>query len=308
MFHALMFSGRNLYKMSMILEVQGLSKKYPKSNFQLNDISFSIPSGTIMGFVGENGAGKTTTIGCILNTIIKDSGVIKIFDKEMSDKSTDIREDIGVMFDTNSFPEYTTATKISSAMRYIYSNWDNKLFKDYLHKWELPEKNEIKTFSRGMSMKLGLAAALSHRPKFLILDEAMSGLDPIARDELLNLLRHFVKGENHAVFLSSHITADLEKVADYITFIHNGNIILSEKKEELIHNYGVMRCKLAQFSEIEKQDILVYSKQDCQIDVLISDKSAAEKKYRDITIDNISIEEIMLMFAKEEKQLNLIKR
>lgn len=287
--------------MSIILEVQELSKKYPKSDFQLNDISFSIPGGAIMGFVGENGAGKTTTIGCILNTLIKDSGVVKIFGKEMSDKSTDIRDDIGVIFDTNSFPEYITAAKISSAMRYIYSNWDNELFKDYLYKWGLPEKKEIKTFSRGMAMKLGVAVALSHRPKLLILDEAMSGLDPIARDELLDLLLHFARDENHAVFLSSHITTDLEKVADYITFIHNGSIILSKKKEELISNYGVMRCKVSQFSEIDKQDILAYSKNGFQVSALISDKAAIEKKYCDITIDSITIEGIMLMYAKGKK-------
>lgn len=286
--------------MSMILEVKELSKKYPKSDFRLNNISFSIPSGAIMGFVGENGAGKTTTIGCILNALIKDSGVVKIFGKEMSDKSTDIRDDIGVVFDTNRFPEYMTASKISSAMRHIYSNWDNELFKEYLQKWRLPEKKEIKTFSRGMTMKLGVAAALSHRPRLLILDEAMSGLDPIARGELLDLFQQFARDEDHAVFLSSHIIADLEKAADYITFIHNGSIVLSEKKEQLIHSYGVMRCKLSQFSEIDKQDVLTYNKQDYHINVLISDKSAAEKKYGDITIDNITIEEIMLMLVKGE--------
>jgi len=287
--------------MRMILEVQGLSKKYPESDFRLNDISLSIPCGTIMGFVGENGAGKTTTIGCILNTLVKDSGVVKIFGKEMSDESTDIRDDIGVVFDTNSFPEHITAAKISSAMRYIYSNWDNELFKDYLRKFNLPEKKEIKTFSRGMAMKLGFAAALSHRPRLLILDEAMSGLDPIAREELLDLFLDFVGDENHAVFISSHITTDLEKIADYITFIHNGSIILSEKKDELIYNYGVMRCKSAQFSEIDKQDILACRKQEYQTNVLVADKSATEKKYRDITIDNITIDEIMLMLVKGEK-------
>lgn len=286
--------------MSMVLEVQKLSKKYPKSNFHLNEVSMFIPGGTIMGFVGENGAGKTTTIGCILNTLIKDSGVVKIFGKEMSDGSKGIRNDIGVIFDANSFPENITAAKISSAMRYIYSNWDNELFKDYLHKWGLPEKKEIKTFSRGMAMKLGVAVALSHRPKFLILDEAMSGLDPIARDELLDLLLHFARDENHAVFLSSHITADLEKVADYITFIHNGSIALSEKKEDLICNYGVMRCKMTQFLKIDKQDILAYIKQGELVNVLISDKSVTGKKYRDVTIDNITIEEILRMYVKGE--------
>lgn len=287
--------------MNEILEVKGLSKHYPKSNFQLNNVSFSIPGGTIMGFVGENGAGKTTTIGCILNTLIKDSGVVKIFGKEMSDGNTDLRNDMGVIFDANSFPENVTAAKISSAMGYIYWNWDHDLFKDYLHKWGLPEKKEIKTFSRGMAMKLGVAAALSHRPKLLILDEAMSGLDPMARDELLDLFQDFAKDENHAVFLSSHITADLEKVADSITFIHNGSIVLSEKKEELMCNYGVIRCKMTQFSEIDRQDILAYNVQGYQVNALISNQAAIQKKYCDLTVDRVTIEEIMRIFAKGEK-------
>ncbi len=288
--------------MSLILEVQGISKKYPKSDFSLNDISLSIPSGAIMGFVGENGSGKTTTIGCILNTLIKDSGVVKIFGKEMNDENTDIRNDIGIVFDTNSFPEEITPAKISKAMQYIYSNWDKELFKDYLRVFKLPEKKEIKTFSRGMAMKLGFAAALSHRPKLLILDEAMSGLDPIAREELLNLLLDYVSDGNNSIFLSSHITTDLEKIADYITFIHNGRIILSEKKDELIYNYGIMRCNSGQFLEIDKQDILTYRRQGYLIDVLIADKYSAEKKYQDIIIDNITIEEIILMLVKGEEK------
>jgi len=287
--------------MNAILEVQGLEKKYKNSHFSLNNVSFSIPNGAIMGFVGENGAGKTTTIGCILNTRIKDSGIVKIFGKEMTDESIDIRDDIGVVYDESSFPEHLTPEKISANMQHIYSKWDNGLFKEYLRKFKLPENKKVKTFSRGMTMKLAVAVALSHIPKLLILDEATAGLDPIAREEILDVFLDFVQNENHSILLSSHITTDLEKIADYITFIHNGNIILSEKKDVLIYNYGVMRCKSAQFVEIDKQDILAFRKQEYQIDVLVTDKQAAEKKYRDITIDNITIEEIMLMLVKGEK-------
>lgn len=151
-------------------------------------------------------------------------------------------------------------------------------------------------------MKLGIAVALSHRPKLLILDEATSGLDPIVREEILDVFLDFVQDESRSILLSSHIITDLEKIADYITFLHDGNIVFCEKKDKLIYNYGVIRCKSAQFKEIDSQDILAYRKQDYQIDVLITDRQAAERKYRDFVIDNVSIEEIMLLLAKGEKQ------
>jgi len=287
--------------MNTILEVKGLEKGYKDSEFCLKDVSFSIPSGAIMGFVGENGSGKTTTIGCILNTLIKDGGSVKIFGKEMTGDAIDIRNDIGVVYDTNCFPVALTAMEISSAMRHIYSNWDNDLFKEYLKKFKLTEKKAVKTFSRGMTMKLAIAVALSHRPKFLVLDEATAGLDPIVRDDILDVLLDFVQDENNSILLSSHITSDLEKVADYITFIHEGRIVFSESKDNLIYNYGIMRCKSAQFAEIDKEDILAYRKHDYQIDVLVSDRKSAEKKYRDIIIDNVSIEEVMVMLVKGDK-------
>lgn len=287
--------------MNAILEVQGLVKRYKKSDFSLKNVSFSIPSGTIMGLVGENGSGKTTTIGCILNTLIRDGGTVKVFGREMSDASTDIRDDIGVVLDANNFSEGLTAVKISSVMRRIYSKWDNDLFNEYLKKFNLPAKQKIKTFSKGMIMKLGIATALSHHPKLLILDEATSGLDPIVRDEVLDVFMDFVQDESHSILLSSHITTDLEKIADYITFIHNGSVVFSKKKDELIYNYGIICCKSAQFAEIDREDILAHIKRDYQIDVLIADKRAAEKKYRDFIIDNASIENIMLMLVKGEK-------
>jgi len=287
--------------MNAILEVQGLTKQYPKSDFCLNDVSFSIPKGAIMGFVGENGAGKTTTIGCILHTLIKDSGSVHIFGKEMTDDAIDIRDEIGVVYDKNVFPDHLTALKIASVMRHIYSKWDDTLFREYLRTFKLPETKKIKTFSRGMTMKLAVAVALSHRPRLLILDEATAGLDPIVRDDILDVFLDFIQDEARSILLSSHITSDLEKVADYITFIHDGRIVFSETKDRLIYKYGLLRCTQAQFAEIEPQDMLAYRKHDYQIDVLVADKDAAAKKYGNIVMDQVSIEEIMLMFVKGER-------
>ena len=222
--------------MRNILTLKNVSKKYKKSNFSIKDISFSLPEGNILGFIGENGAGKSTTMNCILNVLKKDSGKIEIFGKEMSDEDTDIREDIGVVYDSNNFPEHLTAEQLSDIFEKIYVRWDNSCFKEYLKRFNLSKSQKIKTYSRGMSMKLAIAVALSHESKLLILDEATSGLDPIMREEILDVLLEFVKQENHSILLSSHITSDLEKIADYIVFIHNGEIILDIKgkeKEEL---------------------------------------------------------------------------
>ena len=283
------------------LEIIGLTKAYKKSDFSLKDVTFSVPKGAIVGFVGENGAGKSTTINCIINALIKDSGQIKLFGEEVSEDTIHTRDDIGVVLDTNAFPEYLTPKNIATAMKPIYSNWDNALYEDYLKRLKLPLKKQIKTFSRGMTMKLGLAVALAHKPKLLLLDEATGGLDPIVREEVLEIFLDFVQDENNSILLSSHITSDLEKIADYITFIHDGEIILSELKDDLVYNYGVMRLKQTQFEEVDKEDIISYRKRDHQINVLVADKNLAQKKYRDAIIDDISIEDVMLMIVKGER-------
>jgi ABC-2 type transport system ATP-binding protein len=287
--------------MENILELQQISKTFPKSNFSLNNISFSLPYGAILGFVGENGAGKTTTIGCILNTIVKDSGIVKLFGKEMLDKDTDAREKIGVVYDGDNFPAYWTTKQLAQVMGGLYKQWDNALFEKYLNRFQLPNGQKFKYYSRGMTMKLAIAAALSHSPQLLILDEATSGLDPIMRDEMLDVFLEFVQEENHSILLSSHITSDLEKVADYITMIHHGKLIMNVTQNELAYHYAVMRCKENQFSGLDPNDILAYRKRDFQIDVLVSDRKDAERKYRDIVIDHVSLDEIMLLLVKGDR-------
>jgi ABC-type multidrug transport system, ATPase component len=287
--------------MENILELRQVSKSFPGSSFRLEDISFSLPYGAVLGFVGENGAGKTTTIGCILNTIAQYSGSIKLFGKEMRDSDTDIRERIAVVYDGANFPSYLNANQVSDIMAGVYRHWDKKLFRHYLEKFKLTLTQKIKQYSRGMTMKLAIAAALSHHPQLLVLDEATSGLDPIMRDEMLDVFLDFVQDERHSILLSSHITSDLEKIADYITFIHNGRLILSAMKDDLRYNYGVMRCSEKQFQALNQEDMMAYLKRDYQVDVLLSDSKAAQSKYKDAVIDHVSIEEIMLLLIKGER-------
>lgn len=287
--------------MDNILELHQVCKTFPRTNFTLDHVSFSIPYGSIMGFVGENGAGKTTTIGCVLNTVSKDSGTIKIFGKELADTDTELKEKIGVVYDGDNFPAYWTAEQLSDVMQGLYANWDNDLFKKYLNDFRLLPNQKIKSYSRGMTMKLAVAAALSHHPQLLILDEATSGLDPIMRDDMLDVFLEFVQDENHSILLSSHITSDLEKIADYITFIHNGKLIMAASKNDLVYNFAVMRCKESQFLELDPGDILVYRKRDYQIDVLVSNGKEIQRKYRNTVVDHVSIDEIMLLLVKGER-------
>lgn len=286
--------------MTNILTLENVNKKYEKSNFSIRNISFSLPEGSILGFIGENGSGKSTTMNCILNVLRKDSGKIEIFGKEMSDEDTDIRENIGVVYDSNNFPEHLTAEQLADIFEKIYSKWDNTCFEEYMQRFSLPKSQKIKTYSRGMSMKLAIAVALSHESKLLILDEATSGLDPIMRDEILDVLLEFVKQENHSILLSSHITSDLEKIADYIVFIHDGEIILNKTKDELIYEYGVIRCSENDFTCIATEDILSYMKKDYQIDVLVSDRKLMKKKYKNLIVDNVSLDEMMLLMVRGE--------
>ena len=291
--------------MNSTLILKNVNKKYEKSNFAIKDISFSIPERSIVGFIGENGAGKSTTMNCILNVIRRDSGTIEIFGREMTDEDIDIRENIGVVYDSNNFPEYLTAKQLADILGRIYSKWDDFCFEQFLRRFGLPESQKIKSYSRGMSMKLAIAVALSHDSKLLILDEATSGLDPIMRDEILDVLLEFVKQENHSILLSSHITSDLEKIADYIVFIHNGEIILNKTKDELIYEYGVIRCSENDFYNILPEDILSSMKKDYQIDVLIKNKKLMEKKYKNLIIDSVSLDEIMLLLAKGERNARI---
>ena len=284
--------------MDNILEVRNLTKQY--ADFTLDHVSFSIPKGTIMGLIGENGAGKSTTINAILDLIHKDDGTVTFWGQELS-SAKQLKEDIGVVFDGINFYETLTAAKVGKISQTAYKQWDDRLYREYLNRFQLPTDKEIKTFSKGMKMKLCIAVALSHRPKLLILDEATSGLDPVMRDDILDVFLEFVQDEEHSIMISSHITTDLEKVADTITFIHQGKVLFCKAKDELLYHYGIIRCGAAIFDEIDKSEILAYRKEDYQWNVLVADKEKARRRYKNAVVDDAAIDDILLLYVKGEK-------
>ena len=285
--------------MENILEIKNLSKKY--DGFELKNINIELPKGMIMGFIGENGAGKTTTIKSILNVINRDSGEIKIFGLDNKESERKIKEDIGVVLDDSFLSEYLNPSDINKIMKNIYKNWDEKLYFEYIEEFKLPKEKISKEYSSGMKMKLKIAVALAHHPKLLILDEPTSGLDPVARNEILDIFQEFIQDEEHGVFVSSHITSDLEHIADYITFINNGEIIFTKTRDDLLENYGIVKCSEEQFKKIDKKDYIKYKKNRYEYDVLIEDKYEFKKKYDISVIDKPSLEDIMLIYIKGEK-------
>lgn len=280
------------------LTIKGLTKKY--NDFVLDDVSFNVPRGAIVGLIGENGAGKSTTINAALGLIKKDAGVISILGKQNDEIDSSIRNRIGVVFDGNNFHDGLSPKKLNKIFKNIYSEWDETEYFTLLEKLSLPADKKVKEFSKGMKMKLSIAVALSHHSELLILDEATSGLDPIIRDEILDMFLDFVQDENRAILVSSHITSDLEKVADYIVFIHNGKVVFNKTKDELMYKYGILKCKTAQFEAIDKQDIIVYQKKDYEWDILVADRDLAQKKYPKVIIDPANIDDIMLLYVKGE--------
>ncbi len=286
--------------MDNIIEIKNLTKEYP--GFKLDNISFNIPKGSIMGLIGENGAGKTTTIKLILNIISKDKGKIKIFDKDNILKEIEVKEDIGVVLDDSFLSLYLSVTDINNIMKNFYNNWDSDLYFSYLKQFDLENKKIIKDFSSGMKMKLKIAIALAHHPKLLILDEPTSGLDPIFRNELLNIFRDFVSDDEHSILFSTHITSDLEHVADYITFIHQGKIIFSLDKDVLTDEFGLVKCNSKDFSRFDKEDYIKYQKLNYHYRVLVKDRKSFKAKYDIKTIDKPSLEDIMLTFIKGDRK------
>ncbi len=286
--------------MENALEVKNLCKKY--DHFELKNVSFTLPKGMIMGFIGENGAGKTTTIKAILDIIQSYSGEIKIFGLDNREYDKEIKEDIGVVLDDMFFPEILTPNDIDHTMQGIYKNWDTKMFHDYLKEFSLLPNKQIKTFSKGMRKKLEIVTALSHHPKLLILDEPTSGLDPVARSEVIQIFQSILEKDDCSILLSSHITTDLEHIADYITFINHGEIILSKTTDELLNKYGIVKCTEKEFRTIDKKDYIKYKKSKYEYEVLVPNQKEFKTKYNISTIDKITLDDLMVLMIKGEEE------
>ena len=284
--------------MENLLEVKNLCKKY--NQFELKNVNLTLPKGMIMGLIGENGAGKTTTIKSILN-LTNSTGEINIFGLNVKKYDKKIKEDIGVVLNENFFSEYLNPKDINKIMKNIYKNWDEKLYFKYLEDFKLPQNKISKEFSSGMKMKLKIAVALAHHPKLLILDEPTSGLDPVARSEILDIFQDFIQNGENSIFVSSHITSDLEHIADYITFINDGEVVLSKTRDELLEEYGIVKCSKAEFEKINKKDYVKYKVNRYEYDVLVENKSEFKRKYDFNVIDKPTLEDIMLIYIKGEK-------
>ena len=237
------------------IELHGVRKHF--DGFDLQDITFALPKGCILGLVGENGAGKSTTIRLIMNAMARDGGEITVLGCDNTDPAfRAVKEDIGVVLDEACFPSVLNAKQIGKTMAGIYARWDDALYQSYLKRFNLPEKKKVKDFSRGMKMKLAIAAALSHHPRLLILDEATSGLDPIVRDEILEMFSEFTRNPDHSILISSHIVSDLEKLCDYIAFIHGGRLLFCEEKDALLEKYGVVTCTRDQLADLPEDAVV----------------------------------------------------
>ncbi len=284
--------------MDTILQLEGVTKNYP--GFCLDHLSFSIPKGMIVGLIGENGAGKTTTINLILHATEKDSGNILVFGKDHLQFEKEIKQEIGVVQDVCNLPLMFTASDIETVMRRIYTNWDQMCYWELIQKFALPRKQPISTFSKGMKVKLNFAIALAHKSRLLILDEATSSLDPVMRDEVLDLLLDFVQDTEHGVLFSTHITSDLSKIADYIAFLHKGRLLFYKPKDALIYHYGLIHCGESLFRQIRQDNWLAWRKQAYEYQVLVADREAMAKKYRDCVIDPATLDDIMLLYIRGE--------
>lgn len=280
--------------MENALEITGLCKQY--AGFALQDVGFTLPRGSVMGFIGENGAGKTTTIKAILNLICPDSGDIRVLGLDNRKDERAFKERIGVVLEDGSFLNTLNACHVDTLLGKAYQNWHSDQFFGFMKRFHIDEKKPIKDYSKGMRMKVAIASALSHDAELLIMDEPTSGLDPIVRDEVLDVFYDFMQDERHAILLSSHITSDLDKIADYITFIHNGQIVLSEPRDELLDTYGVLRCTADQLAALSPEAVRAKRTGAFGCEALVR-RGQVPANW---PVETVNIEQIMLFLTRGE--------
>lgn len=275
------------------LEIRGLTKTYP--SFQLDHLDLTLPSGCIMGLVGENGAGKSTTIKLILEMIRKESGTIRILGRADGKDIRLTKDELGVVLDDVGIPEWLNTAQVGKIMALTFRNWDRNTYEGLLKKLALPEKKPFKSFSRGMKMKLGIAIALSHHAKLLILDEATSGLDPVVRDEVVEMLYEFTREEDHSVLISSHIVSDLEKLCDYIAFLHQGRLLVCEEKDVLLERYGIFHGSREELADLDPKAVLHKKESEYGAQAIVD----RERVPHGLKLSPISIEDLFLAMIKE---------
>ena len=282
------------------IEIKDLTKKY--DGFTLDNVSFNVPKGSIMGFIGQNGAGKTTTINAILNIVKKDSGEIKLLGLDNEKDEYEAKKNMAAVFDELPFDDRLNAVAIDKILREIYEEWSTDTFFGYLDRFALPRKKKFGEFSKGMKMKLQIASALSHNAKLLIMDEATTGLDPVVRNEILDIFLEYLQNEDHSILMSSHITSDLDKIADSVTFIDKGKLLISGYKDDILDSHGILKCTKDDYKEIAHEDIVSARITDFGAEVMISDKAACSRKYSGAVIDNATLEDIMLFYVNRGKK------
>ncbi|MDE5584228.1 MAG: ABC transporter ATP-binding protein [Ruminococcus sp.] len=281
------------------IEINGLTKKY--DGFTLDNVTFSVPKGSIMGFIGQNGAGKTTTIKAILNIIDRDGGTVKMLGMDSVENEIEIKENIAVVFDELPMHDVFNIKNVNKIMRDIYRNWDEKVYFGYVERFGLPLKKKIGQFSKGMKMKLQIAVALSHNARLLVMDEATTGLDPVVRSEILDIFLEYLQDENNSILMSSHITSDLEKIADSVTFIDNGKILLTGYKDDILSSHGLLKCTAEQYENAEKSDFVSVRVSDFGVSAMCSDMKNMKRKYPDFIADRTTLEEIMLYYVNRDR-------
>ena len=282
---------------SNAIEIRSLCKHY--KGFSLDDLNLDLPYGCVLGLVGENGAGKSTTIRLIMDTLERDGGTVSVLGTDNRSKEfLDLKEDIGVVLDETFVPEVINAKQMGKIMAGTYKNWDQAVYDGWIRRFELPLGKKFKDYSRGMTMKLGIAAALSHHPRLLLLDEATGGLDPMVREELLEVFADFAAEEGHAVLLSSHIVSDLERICDYIAFLHRGRLVLCEEKDLLLDKYGILKCSREQLANIPEEAIHGRRVGTYGVEALVE----REFMPRDAVVDRANLEDIILYMVKGEQK------
>ena len=282
--------------MASIIEVQGLCKDY--GGFALDHVDLTLPGGTILGLIGENGAGKTTTIKALLGLIHRDSGSVKLFGREVTTGDPALLEDVGVVLDELSFHDPLKVPQVGRILAGVYRSWDSGLFDSLVDRFQLPRDRKLKEFSKGMRMKLSIATALAHHPRLLLLDEATAGLDPVVRSELLDLFLDFIQDEDHAILISSHITSDLEKVADYVTYLHQGRVALHGAKDELLDTYGRLVCARADLAAVDSALLAGTRVGQFGCEALVKDRLAFRRRYPELTVDPVTLEDIMVFTVR----------